>query len=91
MALNPKNVRRATPEEIASMTLREDGWEWPEELFDGAWYRLTSPRQDLVLQMVNSYKRHAQTHHNRKATTRRQDGFVYARTLTDVKISEDKE
>ena len=89
--MKPKSVRQATPEEVATMSIRADGWEWEEELFDGEWYRLTAPRSDLVTQMVNSYKRHAHTHHNRRAKTRRKDGFVYARTLTDKKIDEDRE
>ena len=86
MSLKPKSVRPATEAEIKLLSTKATGWDFPEEVFDGEWYRLTAPSSTEVLSMLNSYRHHAERLYGKKVQTRRKDGFLYVRRLdTDAK------
>ena len=80
----PRRCRLATEDEIAELGGRESQWEFPHELFDGQWYRLSPPTPDSVLSMTTNYRKRAANRYGRRAKTYRKDGFVYVRTTEEI-------
>jgi hypothetical protein len=83
MTLKPKAIARATPEEIENLrggNGRVYKWEFPEESFDGNWWRLEFANKDDQSSGLNSWRSQAtSTYKKRSQCYRKGDTVVFVR------------
>jgi len=81
MPKKPKSVVRATQEEIENLQsrgARNYMWEFPDEAFDGDWYKMTIPNTD-VKSAGNSFRTQCHVVYQRRANVHNKDGAVFVR------------
>jgi hypothetical protein len=91
MAKKPKQVAKASKQEIEhlhSRGARNYMWEFPEEVFNGEWWRIEVPNTD-VKSAGNSFRTQAHVVYKRRAKVHNKDGAVFVR-LSDERVPEPK-
>lgn len=91
MAEKPISVQSVSQEEVDAQTNsrgpRRYKWDFPEEIFDGEWWELEVPN-DQVSSATNSYRNQAQSVYGTKASCFRGDNErLYVRRLIDEPVS----
>ena len=89
MTLRPKAIARATPEEIDNLSSngRFYKWEFPEDTFNGEWWRMEFNNKADLASGINSWRTQATTVHKKRAQAyRKGDTVAFCRlTKLDVK------
>jgi len=81
MANKVKKVEPATEAEIRLLRSRGFGtylWEFPEETFNGEWWKLTVPNNQ-VKSLGNSFRSQCKVVYKRRASVHNKDGSVFVR------------
>lgn len=90
MPKRPKSVEKATEEEI--LHLRERGarnymWEFPEEVFNGEWWKIEVP-ENQVSSAGNSFRNQCHSVYHRRANVHNKNGYIWVRLLEDKPVDE---
>lgn len=81
MANKPKNIEKATDQDLEALFARGGGsykWDFPDEVFNGEWWKI-EVANDQVKSAGNSFRNQAKAVYNRKANVHHKDGKIIVR------------